>query len=101
MDGVGLAFRVLALGSPKAFVAGFHVAVFHVAELALNGVIWLGAGEVSGIAFIILLLNCFVVASNWLAEPMPVAESRGIRPGGLVNHGLLPDAEKNGLGNYR
>ena len=53
MDGVGLAFRVLALGSPKAFVAGFHVAVFHVAELALNGVIWLGAGEVSGIAFII------------------------------------------------
>jgi hypothetical protein len=34
MDGVGLAFRALALGSPKAFVAGFHVA-----ELALNGVI--------------------------------------------------------------
>ena len=32
---------------------------------------------------------------------MPVAESRRIRPGGLVNHGLLPDAEKNGLGNYR
>jgi hypothetical protein len=50
----------------------------------------------------ILLLNCFVVASNWLAEElMPVAGSRGIRPGGLVNHGLLPDAEKNGLGNYR